>query len=270
MNVDVIVIDSGCGYFQKDNVLGGINLCDDGESNFYDNIGHGSAVIDIIMEQNPNSTFFIIKVCNNYNAFSCEVLCRAFDYILSNNISSKIVNISLGMPVLENYIELYTRIKKIYENNMLVLSAYSNEGLISYPAAFDDVIGIDVSPNCKKKHEYEFVENSIINIRGSSSYFRALDHDQKKRLFQGTSFSTSYISGVLLKNWEKIRDLNSDRYFKNALVFLKENAIRIHKYKKTDCLTSHDDILSGVKKAIVYPFNKEMTFFSEISKTDSF
>ena len=258
MNVDVVIIDSGCGYYQNNHVLGGVSLCCNKESDYYDGVGHGSAVINIILNQNPNSTFFIIKVTDSYESFSYQTLCRAFDYILQNGICPKIINVSLGTAVLDNYTELHERIVKLYENNVLIISAYSNEGLITYPAAFDEVIGVDMSPNCKSQTEYEYVEDSIINIRGSSSYYRALDHNQKKSLFRGASFSTSYITGLLLQNMQTIWNQDCNILFNNAHSFLKQNAKLVRPYREISHLSSHENILSGVKKAITYPFNKEI------------
>lgn len=204
MNVDAIVIDSGCAHYQNETVVGGINLTSEDEFDFYDRIGHGSAIINLIRTQNSFASIFVIKVCDSYNAFSYDLLCRAFDYIIKNNITAKIVNVSLGVISINDYSYLQTLISHLYKHNTLIVSAFSNDGLVSYPAAFNEVIGVDVSRECKKTFCFEYVENSIVNIRGSCGYYRAMDHNQNKNIFQGASFASAYVTGFLLKNTNDI------------------------------------------------------------------
>ena len=44
------------------------------------------------------------------------------------------------------------------EKGIIIVSAFDNSGIISYPAALASVIGIDVKNNM---FEYEFVKNTV-------------------------------------------------------------------------------------------------------------
>ena len=200
MKVDVIVIDSGCNNTQhENNSISGINLSGNGDdlSDIHDNIGHGSAVVDIILEQNSCTFIYIIKICDDYNKFSFDKLCKSLEFILNSDIECKLINISMGITLVDDYNRLHGLIKSLYEKGIIIISAYANSGSISYPAAFGEVIGVDISENCFNKSEYESIENSVINIRGANVYFRTVDHNNKKTLQKGTSFNAGYISGII-------------------------------------------------------------------------
>lgn len=83
---------------------------------------------------------------------------------------------------------------------MLIFSiaAFDNDGAVSYPAAFDCVIGVDASPNCKNVSEYEFVENSIINLRAKGGIQKLAWTTPEYVIVQGSSFACAYMSANIL------------------------------------------------------------------------
>lgn len=277
MVTDVVIIDSGINNRFKSRIAGGVNLSGVGETNdIQDNIGHGSSVFNLIAKHNSNISAFIIKICDNYNGFSFEKLCAALEFILATNIECRLINISMGITRLDDYSKLHNLIVSLTKKGIVIISSYNNYGLVSYPAGFEEVIGVDCSPACTKRDVFEYVEDSIINIRASSAYFHAFDSNERKILANGTSYATANLTGMILKNTKNYRGKN---YYDYCLMFLKNNAAYIHSvegnhhiYNKNGC--SNDSsrkeneinlpnwnsslFLGNKPKAVVFPFNKEI------------
>lgn len=275
MDVDVVVIDSGVNSRMKDKVVGGINLSGSGDKNdIRDNIGHGSSILNLIWKKNQDVSVYVIKVCDDYCGFSYDILCRALEHILLNNINCRLINISMGITRLDNYKRLHDLVLLLKNRGSVLIAAYQNLGIISYPAGFEEVIGVDCSPNCIKRDDFEFVENSIINIRASSAYFHVFDENERKILGKGTSYATSNITGILLSG---TKEYEGDGYLEYCLEYLRSKAALIHCKKnmqvehvqeRCSCL-SHKSSVNNVmpfaqyeniqgSKAVVFPFNKEI------------
>ena len=278
MKVDAVIIDSGVNNLLSRRIIDGINLSGVGDKDdIHDNIGHGSSVLNLILTKSPNASVYMIKVCNDYNGFSFDKLCAALEYIISADITCKILNISMGIIRLDNYSRLHDLVTKIRDKGMVIVSAYSNQGIISYPAGFEEVIGVDSSTLCLKRDEFEFVDDSVVNIRASSSYFHAFDADERKILASGSSYATANLTGILLQHTINYK---GDDYYNYCLQVLRKTAIRLYtttdncyhthdKSDKSNCyLHNHDKVdlqewksfrfLTTKPKAVVFPFNKEI------------
>lgn len=295
MNADVIIIDSGVNSLLANRIIGGINLSGVGNSDdIHDSIGHGSSVLNLILNKNPEASVYMVKVCDNYNGFSFDKLCEALEYIVSSNIICKILNISMGIIRLDNYPRLHDLIVRIREQGIVIVSAYQNQGVISYPAGFEEVIGVDCSPSCGKRDEFEYIKGSIVDVRASSAFYHAFDSNQNKILSKGTSYAAANLTGLILKNADNYDGID---YFDKCLHYLKTEAVNsivsvlnpqaYNLLKYHSRFTSHINPKSNISpfindtindkqtsfgvpkwtasgfssrrpKAIVFPFNKEM------------
>lgn len=129
------------------------------------------------------------------------------------------------------------------------MPAFDNEGAISYPAAFDNVIGVDWSKSCNSPLEYVYVENSIVNILGVGSELRLPWLNNSYKYVSGSSFATPFITTKIADLYQKgCTQLN------DILKALKNDASRvvenISPSSKSSCYK--------INKAIAFPLNKEM------------
>lgn len=169
----IAVLDSGYSGKKMERIVGGVSIYEEGTevkiaSDYSDVIGHGTAVIDLLLSQCKDEVkIFVVRILNLNKKCSPLVLQKAFSYIYENH-RCNLIHISAGVEgVYKNY-ELRNIIEKLYEEKVYVVAAYANNGSVSYPAAFQNVIGVDISDRPIKKDQFEYVKGSIINFRTSS------------------------------------------------------------------------------------------------------
>lgn len=215
-----------------------------------DEIGHGTAIIDILNKNLKYVSFNVYKIFDAVFETEEDRLIFTLNYILKN-CSCNIIHISSGLIQSERYSELYSVCEKLYNQGSIIISAYDNNGSISYPAAFPFVIGVDLSDKQLSLTEYEYIENSIINIRASSAFHRLRWTNPATMLAQGTSFSSAYITlkiaNILLLGFSNLDEV---------LESLKNNA----KYLYSEPIYSqyNGSFVRNISKSIAFPFNKEI------------
>lgn len=223
------------------------DLCID--EDIRDEVGHGTAIYSIIRKENPLAQILVVKVFEKDMECQPELMAQALSYI-SSYYQVKIINISNGITCCDSTNEIKNICDTLIQAGTIIVAAFANTGGISYPAAFSNVIGVDMSLACKHIYDYEFVEEELINIRavGITQKLPWLDNQYKR--VSGTSFSCPYISSYIYKECIKKGCIS----FVEILSFLKEHAIK--NYEK-DSAIEYTHVFQ-LKKAIVFPFNKEM------------
>ncbi len=261
-----VIIDSGCEYCQNEKKIDVCGITVDvkeGEivlqEGFEDKIGHGTAVIDVFTSnlQYDDYEIFVVKVFMEDNFTSSEHLCGALEYI-NENIECELILISSGIRINENYNRMKSTIDKLVDKNVVVVSAFDNSGAMSYPAAFDNVIGVDVSmlDNCRKRGQYIVCENSPINIVCGEFSYRVKWIHNKMNIIKGSSFDAAFIASVIAG---EIIECGSKISFGHCVEMLKKKAIDVVEYEETlESSGCGKQFVSHVKKAIVFPFNKEI------------
>ena len=71
-----------------------------------------------------------------------DLLISAILYI-EENINCRVINISSGIKLCERLIEFRNICNRISDKGIFIVSAFDNDGAMSYPAAFDSVIGVE-------------------------------------------------------------------------------------------------------------------------------
>ena len=77
------------------------------------------------------------------------------------------------------------------------MSAYNNEGAISYPAAGDYVIGVDSSRSVSYRDEYYVLVGSPVNIVCHQRSFRVVWLNGRKIMQKGNSYSAAYCASLI-------------------------------------------------------------------------
>lgn len=263
----ICIIDSG---YNKEinidglNIIGeiGIKRADNGdvviENDATDQIGHGTAILSIIHKYCINVNIFLIKVF--YDELTCdeEILVKAIEYVY-DNIDCDILNISCGISLLKARVTLINICNRLSQRNTLIVSAFDNNGSISYPAGFSSVIGVDSDPICKKHSDIVCVQNSIVDVFGYGGTQRVPWLEPKYIFVSGASYACAHISSILF---------NSDCKNKNdAISFLtllsRDNIIINNQADYNNCI-------SNISSAAVILFNKEIHSLARFSSLLTF
>ena len=250
----IVVIDSGLDdSYSREHIIGGISVIEkDGKfvvsDGFSDTNGHGTNVTYTILSYTDRAEIFIVKLYNNEEHTTPEKLIYALNYVY-NEIETDFIQISSG--VIRYTEELHNVIKKITDKKINVISAFSNDKTISYPAALPEVIGVDINDDYNKKEMFDIVLGDIIDIRAGNEYLRMKGLGGKKKISKGTSFLTSYFTALIAN--ENISVCSKEQILNS----LKGKAIKVYR-ARNDNEYSASSFVSQIKKAIVFPFNKEV------------
>lgn len=259
MENDVIcIVDSG--YLPEQALLAGMNIVGEisivateekgitVQEKAYDNIGHGTAILDIISRYSGVDSYYIIKIFSEELTCDEEVLLYALTYILKN-VPCKYVNISCGLSFLKLRKEFEDICSKITQRGTVLISAFDNMGAVSYPAALDTVIGVDADPVCKKHGDMVFVENSIVNVFAYGGVQRVKWTMPSYMFVSGTSYACAHVTAIISKH--------SCADIEEALDLIKKQSMQTVCFEE-ERITKNGQLQFKIKQAILFPYNKEM------------
>lgn len=251
-SVDVVVIDSGVDTQHRELMskrIDGISISMDGIHNDYsDQIGHGTAICGIILRHVPEAQIFMIKIFDNLNAsIENTLLVAALNYVYEN-INCRVINMSIGVNTLENHSELYELCNKLRNKNTLLISAFDNCQAVSYPAVYDNVIGVDSCSLCKTINEVYIYSKSCVNVGAFGKMQRIIGPNNTYTVAQGSSYACAHVSAMLLTSQNLYNNINQQlshlHSWDYCLDYLKNQVIQLPQKQ--------------YKKVVVYPFNKEI------------
>lgn len=211
-----------------------------------DELGHGTMICSAIHMVNKNVTFNIIKAFGEECWVDEDILISILNDIYFMDLETDIIHISFGIQVSERLEELEAIISKLREKGIIIVSAFSNNQVLSYPAACDSVIGVAFDTSIISINEWIYVENSPINIFATGQVKNFISCGGKSVKSAGSSFAAAFISGQISKQL----DLHGNGFDVN--VFLKENAKRVY---IAPPILNHDCF--DIRKIVIFPFNKE-------------
>ena len=161
---------------------------------------------------------------------------------------------SFGIVAVDNahYIKKLKELcDEIVKQGTIIVSAYDNDGAISYPAFFENVIGVDTSKKANKRTEYEYVRNSCVNILGYGKSQKVAWSYPQYTIVDGNSFACANVTNIiiclLIQGTEK----------ENIKRRLEEQAISVNDFEEYSLPPGRPRWLKG-NKFITFPFNKEM------------
>lgn len=258
-NAKIVLIDSGV-YMQHPNInktisgygikyLEGKYVVNEEIS---DEFGHGTAIYGIVEKHCKNAEIIPVKIFgDSKDNADVETLIFALEFI-EKNIQCDVINMSVGVSILQDTQRLYKICKKLAERDIILVSAFDNFGAISYPAEFECVIGVSESELCRKRSEFIFVEgSSSINVLANGNMQRCFWKNPIYQMCGGNSFACAHVSGIIANNIRIIKE----KYKGNVKQFLKDNAIEYIALESSNYNYMKNDY-NGEKVAI-FPFNKE-------------
>lgn len=248
----IAIIDSGVRtnhpMFAKDTIQGFTYTPDGICADFEDTFGHGTAVYGIIRTCCDKADIVNIKIGGIEDGVDENVLIDALDYVYEH-LELDIINMSLGIDFCRQLTRLRNIVKKIVDKGTIVIAAFGNEGAVSYPAAFDFVIGVTGSRACKKTDDYEFVAGSFVNLVAKGGPQRIAWTAPDFVVLSGSSFACAHMTVLAAKYlWEKNMRAGE------LLSVFQEHAKIIH--STTSGLKQKVNF--RITKAAIVPFSKEM------------
>lgn len=213
-----------------------------------DHYGHGTAIFSIINKSCTNTEFYIIKIFEDNDYLEESLLLKALEYI-EQFLKVNIINLSLGLPICGEKEELYKICSRLVKNGVILISAFDNSGTISYPAAFDCVIGVKSGTSCLKTTDFEYVEDSYVNLGAKGGIQRVAWTQPPYLMIGGNSFAAAHVTAMAVKFVQEGAENT-----KEVLDCFKSIA------KK--CFTARKAVVPDqkmkIEKAAIFPFNKEM------------
>lgn len=250
--VRIVIMDTGV---KTDHVafrgipIDGISIINSKNGNgINDTYGHGTAIFNIIKSTMAFSTITIIKLFENGDSINENDLIFALEYVYQN-IDCDLINLSLGLNICNEYKRLYEICQKLLEKGTIIVSAFDNSNSISYPAAFDNVIGVTTGSACTKIDEFEYVDDQIVNVCAKGNLQRIAWVKPDFIMLAGNSFACAHVTCQAAKymyEGTKSREEILKRFESISL-------------KKYFCFPPHDNPQPFlIKRASIFPFNKEM------------
>lgn len=167
------------------------------DSDFNDILGHGTAIYYLVNKEIPKSFCSItnIKINTNNNSVDYDDFCLYLEYI-ENNYSFDIINISMGITRIGSTYRMQRICSKLYKKGTLIVSAYDNNGAVSFPAALKDVVGVDGNDTIPTS-QIRYNQKGIINAEGRLSNLRVPWTTPKYNIVKCTSFLCAKVTGEL-------------------------------------------------------------------------
>lgn len=215
----------------------------DGLSDLGDQFGHGTAVSAILMKSQAIE-LMMFKIYNDTRlTTNVETLVYTLNYI-RENLDVDMIHMSLGVREYNQALE--TVCSSLLAEGKILISAYDNDGAMSFPAAFEGVIGVDTYHECKRTDDFMIVKNSPINVLAKGGNHRLAWVNPPFVINQGSSFSCAYVTKFLAEELAKNKHSMQIEGNKWALKKLEEKAIQ-----------TYLNLENSIKYSIVPPFNSK-------------
>lgn len=189
---------------------------------------HGTTCAKIISSICPQAYFLDLTAMQPDGTTDISKLLEALDWCAQQGV--RLIHLSLGTINYFDIIPLKERISHLLDQNVIIVAAYHNQNIRTYPAAFPGVFGVRQDREGILKNGQFFVqeqtgysyENSIV------AHWWGEDGDQ---------YSNSYAAPVITGYAARVLCENKEAGFHTVLEFLKRNAVTGMKYpQKIECV----------------------------------
>ena len=264
--IRIAIIDSGIDASHSDvgDIAGGVHIQigKDGVVVFLDDhadcAGHGTACAGIIRKKAPDAALYSVRIFDASLMADGRALIAAIQWCIDNEMD--VVNLSLGTTDVTFKKSLQKVCCQAVDAGVILVAAESNDGSESYPAVFPEVIGVTGGAIYEPDGFYYRKDQRIECVaRGDEQ--RVCWLNGKHIMTGGNSFAAPHITGIIARLLEQhpkcsVQDIR--------LLLQKKslNEISQGQNKSKSGLQSHQkdfqEDYSYIKKAVLYPYNKEM------------
>lgn len=257
----IAVIDSGIkDDVFPENLFSGFSVdCIDGQyqrtPGFSDQIGHGTAIVDELLKDGPEFEQIIcIQICKDTMETDPEALLFALEEV-ARSIICDIVLISSGITFLESYRKMEELIRDIAAKGVTIISALDNDGAISFPAAFSEVVGVGTVQSDEESPCA--IPEGPVNLILPNRFYRLKWVSPPKVLIQGSSFGAAHVAALWAKALVEIPAASKIELFRQVSEALQLNQIEPQKSYGFSWQEGQT-FVKKIHRAIVFPWNKEI------------
>ncbi len=252
--IRIILVDSGVRKdhpaFMGDS-LKGFTYLGSGviEKDFSDQFGHGTAVYGIVRRALKWAEIWNIRLPNIEEGIEEELLCDVLNYI-ANNVEADLINLSLGVSFCENRSRLLQACIQLKEKGIVIISAFDNAGAISYPAAFQGILGVTSGDRCHRPDDFEYQWDYAVNLAAKGSVQRLAWLKPDYILLGGNSFACAHATVRAAQYMSE-----GNRSWETVLKRFREDSIVQRPGMGS---FRQPDTVFPIEKAVLFPFGKEM------------
>lgn len=181
---------------------------------------HSEQVSAVIFKENPSCKLKLVPTINKNRKCSSGDLIHSMQLLLEDGVD--IISLSVGIER-TNYYELQYFCEEITKKGIVLVAAYNNQGKVTYPAEYKNVIGVTHNKNTNENIILEYKKEK--NIVFFSPYVY-LGQFERTGLVQGNSFSCALLSGYL-SNYKNTGQLHK----------MEKNLLSLNKLKRMDVNT---------------------------------
>ena len=264
--IRIAIVDSGIDASHPDvgEISGGvqIQIGEKGEVVFLDDYtdcaGHGTACAGIIRKKAPDAALYSVRIFDESLIADGRALIAAIQWCIDNEMD--VVNLSLGTTDVMFKKSLQTICRKAVGAGVILVAAESNDGRESYPAVFPEVIGVTGGAIYEPDGFY-YRKDLRLECVARGDEQRVCWLNGKHIMTGGNSFAAPHITGIVAHLLEQHPKCS----VQDIRLLLKEkalNEISQERNKSKSGRQSHrkdfQEDYSYIKKAVLYPYNKEM------------
>ncbi len=277
--IKVAVVDSGIDatHPKIGRIAGGVELCMGPNGQViqgldrFDGAGHGTACAGIIRRKAPEVDLYSIRIFGESLSADGRALVAAIRWATAKGMD--VVNLSLGTTEVSFRDAIAEACSEAVKEGVILVSAEHNDGLESYPACLTEVIGV-TGGRAYGRYGYSYRPGEMIECVARGDEQRVCWSEGREIMMGGTSYAAPHIAGLIAL----IREVHPGATLEEVREILRSNAVEGEPdlVRKTDASlrgrstpptippTVRLERVSGfkwIKKAALYPYNKEMHAF---------
>ncbi|MCY3683044.1 MAG: S8 family serine peptidase [Gemmatimonadetes bacterium] len=264
--IRIAIVDSGIdtSHTGVGDVAGGVHIQigKDGETVFLDDhadcTGHGTACAGIIRKKAPDAMLYSVRIFDASLMADGRALIAAIQWCIDNEID--VVNLSLGTTDVTFKKALQKVCRKAVGADVILVAAESNDGRESYPAVFPEVIGV-TGGAIHEVDGFYYRKDQRIECVARGDEQRVCWLNEKYIMTGGNSFAAPHITGIVAHLLEQ----HPQYSVQDIRLLLQEKALNEIPRNENKSKFGHQSYrkdfqedYSYIKKAVLYPYNKEM------------
>ncbi|MBI2504162.1 MAG: S8 family serine peptidase [Candidatus Latescibacteria bacterium] len=214
--------------------------------------GHGTACAGLIRRKAPAAALYSLRILDASQRADLRLLATAIRWAAAQGLD--LLNLSLGTVQPEGIADLQAACREAAAAGLILVAAAHEEGLLSYPAVFPEVIGVRGGA-FSQPYGYYYREGEPTECVARGEVQRLCWLEGREVLAGGNSFAAARLSGLvaLVRQAFPGADLHIVRRALKANALLEES-----QSLRPAPSPQWEKPFAWLRRAALYPFGKEM------------